>query len=114
MRFVDIQLEELDLDYENTGTFYIPATDELVELTNNIRKRQDNTDLVGVEYDNDVYYNFYLMFDAPKQEIKLQASCNHGEKDDWVWYNIPLFPEEEKMLMFKVIGALVQELTEEV
>lgn len=112
MRFTNIQLEDLDLDYENTGTFYIPATDELVDLTNNIRKRQGNTDLVGVEYDNDVYYNFYLMFDVPNQEIKLQASCNHGEKDDWVWYNIPLFPEEEKMLMFKVIGALVQEITE--
>ena len=113
MRFTDIQLEDLDLDYENTGTFYIPATDELVELTNKIRERQGNTDLVGVEYDNDVYYNFYLMFDVTNQEIKLQASCNLGEKDDWAWYEIPLFPEEEKMLMFKVIGALVQELTED-
>lgn len=114
MRFTNIQLESLDLDFENNGSFYIPATDELVDLTNDIRKRQGNTDLVGVEYDNDVYYNFYLMFDITKQEIKLQASCNHGEKDDWVWYNITLFPEEEKMLMFKVIGALVQELCEEV
>lgn len=110
MRFVDIQLEDLDLDYENTGTFYIPATDELVELTNNIRKCQGNVDLVGVEYDNDVYYNFYLMFDVPKQEIKLQANCNNSEEDDWAWYDIQLFPEEEKMLMFKVIEALIQEV----
>ena len=112
MRFTNIQLEDLDLDYENTGTFYIPATDELVELTNNIRERQGNTDLVGVKYDNDVYYNFYLMFDVPKQEIKLQASSNLSEKDDWVMYDIQLFPEEERMLMFKVIEALVKEITE--
>lgn len=113
MRFANIQLESLDLDFENAGNFYVPATDELVDLTNSIRKRQGNTDLVGVEYDNDVYYNFYLMFDIAKQEIHLQANCNYGEKDDWVWYEIQLFPEEERMLMFKVIGALVQELTED-
>ena len=112
MRFTNIRLEELDLDYDNSGSYIVPATDELIELTNNIRKRQGNTDLVGVEYDNDVYYNFYLMFDVPNQAIKLEASSNLSEKDDWVMYDIQLFPEEERMLMFKVIGALVQEITE--
>lgn len=55
-------------------------TDELINLTNEIRKKQGNTDLVGIEYDNEVYYNFYLMFDTEKKSISIQAVCNYGEK----------------------------------
>ena len=54
-----------------------------------------------------------ITFDVPNQEIGIEAICHHGQEDDYESYYIPLFPEEEKMLMFKVIGALVQELTEE-
>jgi len=114
MRFTNIKLEDLELDLENNGNFYIPATDELVEIVDKIRKRQGYTDLVfGPVEENDVYYNFYLTFDATNQEIGIEAICHHGQEDDYASYYIPLFPKEEKMLMFKVIGALVQELTEE-
>ena len=113
MRFTNIKLEDLELDCDNTGNFYVPATDELVEIVDKIRAREGYTDLVFGLEDNDVYYNFYLTFDAPNQEIGIQAICHHGEEDDYAPYCIPLFLEEEKMLMFKVIGALVQELTEE-
>ena len=112
MRFLDIELEDLDLNDEFSGSFYIPSTDELIDLTDNIRKRLGYTDLVGSGDDNDVYYNFYLIFDTLKEKVKLQASCNHGKEDDWLSYDIQLFPEEEKMLTFKVIEALAKALME--
>lgn len=113
MRFENIELESLDTNLGNgeyDGNYVIPATDELVEITNKLRERQGNTDLVGVDYDNDVYYTFYLCFNADKKEISLQAEVAHGEKDDYVWYVIDLFPEEKEMLLWKVIRGLLIEI----
>ena len=110
MRFENIELESLDTNLGNgeyDGNYVVPATDELIEITNKIRERQGNTDLVGVDYENDVYYTYYLNFNADKREISLGAEVAHGEKDDYVWYNIDLFPEEKKMLMWKVIRELL-------
>ena len=70
---------------------------------------QGNTDIVSIDNDNEVYYTFYLYFDADKKEIKLQAECNHGEKDDYVWYELPLSVEEKEMLMFMVIKHFIEE-----
>ena len=113
MRFENIKLESLDTDMGNgelEGNFIVPATDELIEITNTIRKRQGNTDLVGVEYENDVYYTHYLSFNASKKEITLQASVANGAKDDYVWYNIELLPEEKEMLIWKVVKELLSEI----
>lgn len=113
MRFENIKLESLDTDMGNgelEGNFIVPSTDELIEITNAIRERQGNTDLVGVEYENDVYYTHYLAFNADKKEITLQASIANGEKDDYVWYNIELLPEEKEMLMWKVIKELLNDI----
>ena len=113
MRFEDISLESLDTNLGNgeyEASYVIPATDGLIEITNKIRERQGNTDLVGVDYDNDVYYTHYLMFNADKKEITLQAEVSHGEKDDFVWYTIDLLPEEKDMLMWKVIRELLIEI----
>ena len=110
MRFENIKLESLDIDLgngENEGSYVVPATNELIEITNEIRKRQGNTDLVGVDYENDVYYTHYLYFNTDKKEIALQAEVAHGEKDDYVWYTIELLPEEKEMLMWKVIEDLL-------
>ena len=104
MRFKDIVIDNVDLNGENDGNFEIYATDELVEITNKIRERQGNLDLVKCELDNDVYYNFYLLFDIDKKEVKLQSACNHGENDDYVWYDIELLQEEKEMFMFKIIN----------
>lgn len=73
-------------------------------------KNGGHTDLVGVEYENEVYYNFYLMFDTKKQEIRLEAECNYGEKDDETFYELPM-SEEEKI---SVIWQLNQMLAEEI
>lgn len=113
MRFENIKLESLDTNLGNgtvDGNYYVPSTDELIDITNAIRKRQGNNDLVGCDFDNDVYYNYYLYFNGDTKELKLQAVCNYGEKDDYVWYDIDLFPEEKEMLMWKVIRELLIEL----
>ena len=113
MRFENINLESLDTDMGNgkhEENYIVPATDELIDIVNKIRERQGNTDLVGVEYDNDVYYTYYLHFDVDKKEITLQAEVAHGEKDDYVWYTIELLPEEKEMLMWEVIGQLLVDM----
>lgn len=113
MRFTNIELESLDANFgsgEYDGSYCIPATEELIEITNKIRKRCGHTDLVGVGYDNDVYYTHYLIFNADKKEITLQATVAHGEKDDFVWYTIDLLPEEKEMLLWKVVRGLLVEL----
>lgn len=113
MRFENIELESLDTDLGNgeyEGNYCVPATEELIEITNKIRERQGNTDLVGIDYENDVYYTYYLYFNTSKKEISLQASVAYGEKDDYIWYTIWLLPEEKEMLMWKVIRELLVEL----
>lgn len=113
MRFENIELVDVDIDLSSGdcgGSYCVPATDELIEITNIIRSRQGNTDLVGVDYDNDVYYTHYLIFNADKKEVTLQAEVAHGEKDDYVGYAIDLLPEEKEMLLWKVIRKLLIEL----
>ena len=110
MRFANIELESLDTNLGNgeyDGNYVVPATDELIDITNIIRERQGNTDLVGTNYANDVYYTFYLYFNADKKETSLQAEVAHGEKDDFMTYEISLSPEEKEMLMWKVIRELL-------
>ena len=112
MRFENVELESLDTNLygEYDGNYVISATDELIEITNKIRERQGNTDLVGADYENDVYYTYYLCFNTDKKEITLQTEVSHGEKDDFVWYTIDLFPEEKEMLRWKVIRELLVEV----
>lgn len=116
MRYTNLQVDFVDRDFidftngEHEGNLILCGTTELIELTNNLRKEQGNEDLVGVDYDNDVYYNFYLMFDATKKEVSIQAVCNHGEKDDEVWYKLPMTNEEESNVMFILINCLAREL----
>ena len=50
-----------------------------------------------------VYYTFYLYFNADKKEIKLQAECNYGERDDEIRYDLPISAEEKESLMFLII-----------
>lgn len=109
MRFKNVVLLDIDLDNENSGNYEVLATKELIEITNKIRERQGNTDLVGVDLDNDVYYTYYLWFDTNKQEITLQVSVSNGKKDDFACYMIDLFPEEKEMFLWKVVKTLLLE-----
>lgn len=116
MRYENLYIDFVDRDFldftndEYEGNIVLCATDELIRLTNNIRKEQGNEDLVGVDYDNNVYYNFYLMFNTKEKEVSIQAVCNYGEKDDEVWYKLPMTTEEERNVMFVLIECLAKEL----
>lgn len=112
MRYKNLEIEDIDLnigDNVTSGNFIVCTTDELIDITNNIRLQQGNTDIVSINKDNDVYYTFYLMFDANNEIIKLIAECNHGEKDDYVIYELPLSAKEKEKLMFLIIKFFVNE-----
>ena len=110
MRFKDIKLAELYIDRDGYGD-YLAYCDDLHDWLNDKRKSYGYTDLVTLECDNDVYYDFYLMFDAEKHKIELQGKCNYGEMDDEVWYKVDLTREEEEMLIWKLINKLTIEIT---
>lgn len=112
MRFKNISLLNIDLELGNgapDGNFEVPATDELIDVVNAMRRRAGNIDIVTSEHKNDVYYNFYLYFNPIEKEINLFAICNHGKLDDYKQYDIQLFPDEERELLYKIIEALVGE-----
>lgn len=109
MRFENIILSELDASSDDCS-YLVEVTDELIEITNKIRERHGNTDFP--DYDNDIYYTYYLCFNVNNKEITLNASVAHSENDDYKWYTIDLLPEEKEMLMWKVIKSLVVEQNE--
>jgi len=55
MRYEKLYIDFVDRDFldftndEYEGNIVLCATDELIRLTNNIRKEQGNEDLVGVD-----------------------------------------------------------------
>ncbi len=110
MRFKDVVLEGIQLDDDNSGNFYVPCTDDLIETMNDIRESRGNKDLVGVNYENDVWYNFFLIFVPAEKEIRLVGTANGSEKDDWISYDIGISSDEKELLMFKIIEALANEL----
>ena len=118
MRYENLTVDVMDKDFlaftseESEGNVLLVGTDELIEITNSIRKAQGNEDLVGSEYDNEVYYNFYLVFDTKKKKISIQAVCNHGMKDDEVYYELPMTEMEEKIILYQLIEWFAKELYE--
>lgn len=100
--FTDIEFNVDSIDLQ------IEASDELIEAANSIREKLGYDDLVGTGYNNDVYYNFYLVSYPNKKEIKLLAICNHGEKDDYKDYELPLQASEKESLAFQVIEKLMK------
>lgn len=106
IRFQDIRLTGLEMSDETSGSYLVPATDELIDIVNKIRKEKGYTDLVEVTNDNDVYYCFYLCFNGTEKEFSLNAEVAHGEHDDFTWYEIELSQKEKKMLTWKLISQL--------
>ncbi len=108
MRYENLIIQNLDLNGK-TWNYECLSTDELIETANNIRREKGYSDLVSAENDNDVYYNFYLQFTPDSKQLELIATCNNGEKDDWVAYSLPVTPKEKERLLFKIIEALLNE-----
>lgn len=116
MRYENLKADSVDPEYiqlsDDTcqGNIALSATDELIDIVNEIRRVQGNVDLVTEDDDNDVYYNFYLGYDTAKREVSLEASCNHGEKDDFACYNLPMTDAEKESILYQTIGMLSAEL----
>ena len=107
MRFKNIELYNVDFDNDTSGSFEVTATDELIAISNNIRKRCGYTDYP--DEDNDIYYNYYLTFSNEYQSVNLRFSVDHSSMDDYTDYEIALFPDEEKMLLFEIVEYLIKE-----
>lgn len=116
MKYQKLEIESLDYDFlqfmndEQEGNILLSATEELINLANNIREEAGNTDLVGSESDNNVYYDFYLMFNTKNQDLSIQVMVNHGEKDDYTYYSLPMSEEEKISVMWQLVQILSREL----
>lgn len=116
MRYENLKVDFIDPDFlqftdgEEEGDLVLSSTDELVDIVNGIRETKGYTDLVGLSRDNEVYYDFYLIFDISKRDISIQAKCNYGEKDDEVYYRLPMTLEEKENVMWHLIKVLAKEI----
>lgn len=108
MRYANLRFEDTWLN-EDSVDFQIEATNELITMVNDIRKVFGNTDLVEVDADNEVYYNFYLACMPNERKVQISAICHHGELDDYVTYELPMTSEEKENLMFQAIKELIKE-----
>ena len=97
-RYDNLQLYELMDDDNGKISFNVLTSDPLVKEMEKLRKEAGNTDFATE--DNEVYYNFYLIIDIYKKIIQLTGVCNHGEKDDYQEYILPLTDKEEKIYFF--------------
>lgn len=106
MRFNDVKFDDIDtnIDGKHDCVFNI-ISDELVDVTNEIRAKQGYDNFVGVEYDNfdELYYNFYLYINADEMKISMDVQVYDEKEPDDYWHNIELTPEEEHMLLWKAI-----------
>ena len=77
--------------YSDTEISFIldDETGELIDRVDEIRRELGYKDLVS-DSDNDVYYNFYLLYRPADSYIKVTATCNNGEEDDWHSYELPM------------------------
>lgn len=109
MRYMHLEADT-DPDYiqvtENgqAGSISLCATEELIEIVNEIRSGLGYTDLIGA--DNEVYYDFYLCFDISAQSVSILAICNYGEADDKKNYELPMTEEEKHSVVWQLIRFL--------
>ena len=111
MRYENLKFIDIDIDFINginKVDWQIEATDELIEITNNIRKKKGCNELVEVGCDNDVYYNFYVVCSFGIHSMEILAICNHGELDDYTMYELPMTYEEKENIMFQLVGELIK------
>lgn len=90
------------------GNINVKESDEIIDIVNKIREVLGHKDLVGEQYNNDVYYQFYLMFNMKKHLIRLIATCNGGKDDDYVWYYLPLTKENITEILFSLCTFLTK------
>lgn len=109
MKYKNLVFEDMELN-EVSVNLQIQSTNEMIEITDNIRKEKGYKDLVGTADDNEVYYNFYLDCHQEDRKIKIFAVCHHGEHDDYAEYELPITEEERENILFQLIKELVKEI----
>lgn len=102
----DVYFEDCYADDVNQISFEVSSSDALIDCINKMRAKKGYNDLVNVDNDNDVYYTYYLVAELKKQEITLFAQCNHGERDDYMYYYIPLTSKDKEDLKWKMVKYL--------
>lgn len=106
-----INYEDIIIHENEDGVdFGVTATDELIEIVNEMRKKKGERDLVGWEFENDVYYNFYLNVFLPYEDITLIAVPYGSERDEGCLYFPHLTEEDKKEISYKVIAALLKNI----
>lgn len=110
-RYYGLKLYELMDDDNGKISFNVLSTDPLINEMEKLRKEAGNTDFATAN--NEIYYNFYLVIDIYKKIIQLIGVCNHGEKDDYQEYTLPLTDKEEKDLLFLAIEELKEIIFED-
>ncbi len=115
MRYSDIELSNFEFDSSDKNgcfdvtTFTLENMSKLISMADTIRKKAGYTDLAS-QMNNEVYYNFYLYFDAEKMAIRLYFVTNCSEKDDYADYDLPITNKEKEMLLYKIIKTQLKEI----
>ena len=109
MRYENLKFEDIEFNIDSVD-LQIEATDELIEITNNIRKEKGYKDLVEVDCDNEVYYNFYLVCYPEKNQVKILSVCNYGELDDHKIYALPMTSKEKENLTFQLVKEIIESM----
>ena len=86
-----------DPDFTDKDRFSLIAlpNDYLIYLVDAIRNNLGYEDLFNAP---EVYYDFYLNVNDLR-DVSLNAICHHGEKDNYVTYEIPLTEDERITLL---------------
>lgn len=100
-RFTNLDICDLIMDEDGKGSYYAVADDQLIDWIETLRKAKGYADFIN--YDNDIYYNFYVEFDFGKKEIKLVGIANNTELDDYENYECELTSKEKEFIMWLII-----------
>ena len=83
----------------NTINWIATCTDDLIDRMNQVRKEAGMKDLVSITCDNNVWYDFYVVYEIDKDNVYLFGTANESEEDDWANYEIPLEDDEKESLL---------------
>lgn len=95
-----VVLYDPDFDeHRNTINWLATCTDDLIDRMNRVRKEAGMKDLVSITCDNNVWYDFYVVYEIDKDNVYLFGTANESEEDDWANYEIPLEDDEKESLL---------------
>lgn len=103
-RFTNLDIYDVIFDADGDGIFDVVADEQVIDWIETLRKANGQEDFLSTE--NDIYYNFYVIFSFSKKEVELIGIANNTEKDEYVYYECQLTPEEREYIMWLIIYEL--------